>query len=278
METTWQASRMSRRSLLLVGAGVAVTGVAACTSTDEPQAGDVSPGPTEDPATAKTSDEATADGDVQTSPGDEYTTTVATSIVASLSVHAAPDDKDALAAGAEQMVLNRADEVSGNVVVLVLEEGAAWLKVQLPVRPNGTSGWIRAQDVRTSQHRYAIDITLSGFELVLTQGASEVLRTPIGVGRTDRPTPGGDYYIKELLSPPDPNGLYGPYAYGLSGFSNVLTEFAGGEGVIGIHGTNEPDLIGSDVSSGCIRMPNETVTRLVEDIGLPLGTPVTIRA
>ena len=65
---------------------------------------------------------------------------------------------------------------------------------------------------------------------------------------------------------------------GLSGFSNVLTSFNGGQGVIGIHGTNAPEALGSDVSSGCIRMHNDAITRLVQEIGLPLGTPVEIIA
>ena len=68
------------------------------------------------------------------------------------------------------------------------------------------------------------------------------------------------------------------YAYGLSGFSNVLESFNGGTGVIGIHGTNEPDKVGTDVSSGCIRLHNDAITRMVEEIGLPLGTPVEIQA
>jgi lipoprotein-anchoring transpeptidase ErfK/SrfK len=105
-----------------------------------------------------------------------------------------------------------------------------------------------------------------------------VLRAPVGVGTTDTPTPGGRYYLKELLQPPTPDGPYGPYAYGLSGFSNVLTSFAGGEGVIGIHGTDAPDLVGTDVSNGCLRLANDVVVRLVEEVGLPLGTPVVIRA
>ena len=88
------------------------------------------------------------------------------------------------------------------------------------------------------------------------------------------PTPGGIYYLKELLQPPSPNGPYGTYAYGLSGFSNVLESFNGGPGVIGIHGTNDPSAIGTDVSSGCIRLNNAVIERLVNDIGLPLGTPV----
>ncbi len=70
--------------------------------------------------------------------------------------------------------------------------------------------------------------------------------------------------------------MYGTFAYGLSGFSNVLKSFAGGSGVIGLHGTNDPSVIGQDVSAGCIRMRNEDIERLVPI--LPLGTPVEIVA
>jgi lipoprotein-anchoring transpeptidase ErfK/SrfK len=98
------------------------------------------------------------------------------------------------------------------------------------------------------------------------------------VGRARTPTPGGRYYTKELLRPPRPDSVYGPYAYGLSGFSNELTTFDGGDGVIGIHGTNDPAGLGQDVSHGCIRMPNAEIVKLVEQIKLPLGVPVDIMA
>jgi lipoprotein-anchoring transpeptidase ErfK/SrfK len=61
----------------------------------------------------------------------------------------------------------------------------------------------------------------------------------------------------------------------LSGYSNVLTDFAGGDGVVGIHGTNDPSTIGKDVSHGCIRMTNENITKLAKS--LPLGVPVVIQ-
>ena len=79
---------------------------------------------------------------------------------------------------------------------------------------------------------------------------------------------------KELLRPPDPDGPYGAYAYGLSGFSNVLSRFNGGDGVIGIHGTNDPSGLGKDVSHGCIRMSNAGITKLARI--LPLGVPIEI--
>ena len=94
------------------------------------------------------------------------------------------------------------------------------------------------------------------------------------MGTGDTPTPVGEFYLTELLAPPNPNGAYGPYAFGLSGFSDTLTTFNGGPGQLGIHGTNQPNLIGTKVSHGCIRMSNENITALSQL--LPLGTPVQI--
>jgi len=252
--------RLTRRTFLAATGGLALVGLVGCTGGSDGSA----------PGTESGASPTTTAPDL---------TTVATSVVASLQVYGEPADLDASGGeGPEQLVLNRADEISGDVVLLALEVGDAWLHVQLPVRPNGTTGYVRARDVRLSTHAFAMEIALGDHELVVTEAGEEVLRSPVGVGTTDRPTPGGDYYVKELLQPPDPNGVYGPYAYGLSGYSTVLTEFAGGEGVIGVHGTNEPDLVGTDVSAGCIRLPNDQIIALVESIGLPLGTPVTIRA
>jgi lipoprotein-anchoring transpeptidase ErfK/SrfK len=54
----------------------------------------------------------------------------------------------------------------------------------------------------------------------------------------------------------------------------VLSEFAGGDGQIGIHGTNVPASIGEAVSHGCVRVPNDVITTLATTV--PVGTPVTI--
>jgi lipoprotein-anchoring transpeptidase ErfK/SrfK len=70
--------------------------------------------------------------------------------------------------------------------------------------------------------------------------------------------------------------VYGPYAYGLSGHSEVLDTFNGGDAELGIHGNNEASVLGKDVSHGCIRMSNDKITRLAGL--LPLGTPVQITA
>ena len=258
--TETRLPRLTRRSLLAGAGGLALVSLVGC-SADSESKSDAQPGPSPSAGT------------------DPGKTMVATSVVPALQVYGEPKDLDSPAGEGDQgIVLNREDEASGEVVLLALEVGSAWLHVQLPVRPNGTTGYVRARDVRLSSHAFAMEIALGDHELIVTEAGEEVLRSAVGVGTTDRPTPGGGYYIKELLQPPDPDGAYGPYAYGLSGYSNVLTEFAGGEGVIGVHGTNEPELVGTEVSSGCIRLPNDQITALVETIGLPLGTPVTIRA
>jgi lipoprotein-anchoring transpeptidase ErfK/SrfK len=150
--------------------------------------------------------------------------------------------------------------------------------VLLPVRPNGSTGWIDLGDVRSTTHRYRIEVNLSEYRITVYKGSEVVLQDKIGVGKETAPTPAGRYYITKLLKAPNPDGLYGPYAYGLSGFSEVLTsaKWNGNEPILGLHGTNRPDLLGTDVSSGCIRMSNDNITKLAKL--LPLGVPVAVRA
>jgi lipoprotein-anchoring transpeptidase ErfK/SrfK len=195
--------------------------------------------------------------------------TVAEAAVPTVEVFAEPGG-----AGEPVHRLAHPTEVGAPLVFLVDERRDDWLRVLLPVRPNGSQGWVRAGDVTLSTHSYRIEISLSAFRIKVFEAEAVILDDRVGVGTGDTPTPGGRYYIKELLQPPDPGGAYGPFAYGLSGFSNELTSFAGGNGVIGIHGTNDPSSIGRQVSHGCIRMSNEGITRLAGI--LPLGVPVEI--
>lgn len=167
-------------------------------------------------------------------------------------------------------------EVGAPLTFLVEREQGDWLRVLLPVRPNGATGWIQRETVRLMTTSYRVEVSLSERRLTVHDGPRTILDAQIGVGGDGTPTPPGRYYVTELLQPPDPNGPYGPFAFGLSGFSEVHVDFAGGEGVIGIHGTNDPDSIGRDVSNGCIRLPNDVIVELAGY--LPLGAPVTITA
>lgn len=156
------------------------------------------------------------------------------------------------------------------------QPGGTWVEVYLPIRPNGSSGWVRAADVKVIGVPFRLDVLRAEHKLRLYQDGKLKKEFAVAIGTTNTPTPGGTFYLKELLIPTNKGGVYGPYAYGLSGFSNVLTSFAGGDGVIGLHGTNDPSKIGSDVSHGCIRLRNADITYLAHL--LPLGTPVRILA
>ena len=158
--------------------------------------------------------------------------------------------------------------------LLVLDRKGHWLKVALPERPNGSHGWIRSDDVELREIDEHVDIDLAAKTLTLVDAGTTVLTTPIAIGAPDAPTPTGSFYVVDKLDTGDPDGAYGLFAFGLSAHSNVITDFAGGDGQVGIHGTNDPSSIGQAVSHGCIRVPNEVAQVL--DARLHLGTPVTI--
>jgi lipoprotein-anchoring transpeptidase ErfK/SrfK len=198
-----------------------------------------------------------------------YPAYAATARVAEVLVHASEG-------GAVQRRLDNPQPSGAPLVFLVRRQAGAWVQVDLPVRPNGSTGWVRAADVTVTGIAYRVDVLRSQHRLRVYRFGRLVSTYPIGVGMAETPTPGGVYYLKELLRPPNPGGAYGPYAYGLSGFSNTLTSFNGGDGVIGLHGTDEPQLVGRDVSHGCIRLRNADITVLAHQ--LPLGTPVRILA
>jgi lipoprotein-anchoring transpeptidase ErfK/SrfK len=158
--------------------------------------------------------------------------------------------------------------------LMVTADQGDWLEVLLPTRPNGSTGWVRRADVEVRQVDYEIRIDLQARTLTLLEGGAGVVTTPVAIGSGEAPTPTGTFSITDKLVTNDGTSAYGPYALGLSGHSEVLTEFAGGDGQVGIHGTNDPSSIGKAVSHGCIRVPNDVITQLNEL--LPLGTPVTI--
>jgi lipoprotein-anchoring transpeptidase ErfK/SrfK len=151
----------------------------------------------------------------------------------------------------------------------------AWYRVQLPVKPNGVEGFVRASAVRVGSVRTRIVVDVSRRRLVFFRHGRAVLRTTIAVGSSATPTPTGSFYVNQRLVPTDPSGPYGPGAIGISAFSDVLTGWAQG-GPIAIHGTNEPWSIGHSVSNGCIRVRNPVLRRLFA--ATPAGTPVEIRS
>jgi len=149
-----------------------------------------------------------------------------------------------------------------------------WTEVQLPIRPNGSLGWVRTDDVVLSATHYRITIELGAHRLRVYRDKTVFLEDTVAVGAPATPTPLGKYYIRALLKAPAPGTVYGPFAYGLSGYSEVLQTFNGGDAEFGIHGNDDASKLGTDASHGCIRMSNDAITLLTTV--LPLGTPVEI--
>ena len=208
----------------------------------------------------------------------EPTSVIATVVTAEVIARTSPDeDADAIATFSQVT-----SDGAPQVFLLTVPPGSdpeiragdgIWYEALLPVRPNGTIGFLPADAVTLSTTPYRIVVNRAAFELTLWEGSDIVERMPIGLGTGQTPTPVGDFYLTSLLRPPEPDGIYGPFAYGLSGFSEVLTDWVGG-GVVGLHGTNDPASIGKLSSHGCIRLRNEDIEALVPL--LALGTPVQI--
>jgi hypothetical protein len=171
--------------------------------------------------------------------------------------------------------LGRRDSRGTQRAFLVRSMWRDWVRVYLPTRPNGSVGWVKRSAVKLYRNRYRVVVSLPTRKLQLWKEQKLVASYPVAVGTRSTPTPRGVFYVVELLKPRSPHGTYGPYSFGLSAHSNVLERFAGGDGRVGLHGTNQPRLIGSDVSHGCIRLKNAPVRRLAKI--LPLGTPVLVR-
>ena len=149
-----------------------------------------------------------------------------------------------------------------------------WLRVQLPIVPNGSSGWVRPHDVKLSKLTKRIVVDVSQKRLYLYKAGRLVFQSPAAVGKPSTPTPLGRFYVNQRLIPADQYGAYGPRALGVAAHSTVLRSWVDG-GPIGIHGTNERFSIGRPVSHGCIRLPNAAILRLFSVT--PLGTPVIVR-
>jgi hypothetical protein len=152
---------------------------------------------------------------------------------------------------------------------------AQWYRVQLPLKPNGSIGWVRASDVELAPVTTRIEVDLSERRVTLFDRGRRVLSATAAIGSPETPTPTGSYYVNQRLIPEDTSGPFGPGAIGISAFSEVLTGWTQG-GPIAIHGTNRPDLIGRAVSNGCIRVRNDLLQRLFDRTRA--GTPVTVRA
>lgn len=175
--------------------------------------------------------------------------------------------------GGPQTKTMRNPTVEGMQVVFgVKEVQGEWLKVQLPARPNGSTGWVRKSDVLVKSVPNHIVIEVAKRKLSVFKGSKLLMETPVGVGTSKTPTPIGNYYVDFSLK--NPGTPYGAHLLSVAAFSNVLTNFGGGVGQIAIHGWGNDGSVGTPSSNGCLRLLNKDVTRLAGIASA--GTPVFI--
>jgi lipoprotein-anchoring transpeptidase ErfK/SrfK len=152
-------------------------------------------------------------------------------------------------------------------------DGGEWLRIMLPIRPNGASGWVRMGAVTVRRIHQRIVIDLSDKTLRSYRDGHLEHDFSVGIGRPETPTAVGTFFVWAQVPQATSSGPYGVFALGLSGFSPVLTDWPGG-GRMAIHGTTNPGDRGQMVSHGCVRVYNDDMVDLRR---VPLGTPVVIR-
>jgi len=191
-----------------------------------------------------------------------------------VAARAAPDPAAAVVAA----VATRTPEGTRNIVGVTAREqggdGRRWVRVRLAVLPNGTTGWVPRAALGgygTVATRLEVDVGL--LRATLYRGGRAVLRAPVAIGMPGRPTPRGEFYVRNRLTRYRSPG-YGPVAFGTSARSPKATGWPAG-GFVGIHGTDRPGLVPGRVSHGCVRMRNADILALARR--MPVGTPVTIR-
>jgi lipoprotein-anchoring transpeptidase ErfK/SrfK len=194
----------------------------------------------------------------------------------SLDVHASP--------GTERpyMDLGAANPWGQRLRLLVIRgttdgDGDIWLRIQIPIWPNGQAGWVAASDVRLAEVAERVVVDVSERRLVRLRDGEPVARLRVAVGSAATPTPPGRYFVWAKVDTDRPSGPYGSFILGLSGFSDAIEpweEFPG-EPRLAIHGTDDPGDAGRAISKGCIRVSNALLRHLRD---VPLGTPVVIRA
>jgi hypothetical protein len=188
-------------------------------------------------------------------------------------VHRFPSDS---APVVTQLETTTSDRTTNIVLVLggiELKGDQTWYRVRLPILPNNSTGWVRKSALgalfTVDTHLYVNRKTLTA---TLKKDGKVIFKTIVGVGTASNPTPRGEFYVRDKLVGFD-NPVYGPLAFGTSARSPTLTDWPGG-GFVGVHGTNEPQILPGYVSHGCIRMPNASILKLSRL--MPVGTPITI--
>lgn len=162
-------------------------------------------------------------------------------------------------------------------VLAVVRRQGDWYGVITPEVPNGRVGWISTRaPIELYENHFRVDVSLSGREIVVHRKRRVVARFPVAIGRASSPTPVGRFAVTDKLITQGGASPYGCCILAISAHQRLTPQGWGGGDRVAIHATDHPDTIGSAVSLGCLRAPEDVMRRMVRLV--PLGTLVTIRA
>jgi len=164
-------------------------------------------------------------------------------------------------------------QLDGPTWVPVVETRGEWLRVLLPSRPNGVTGWIRRDEsaLTVAHTPYLVTVDRQERRLTLLRSGRQVGSWTVAVGADETPTPAGRTFLLALLKPS--HATYGPLVIPVGAHSQTLETFGGGPGTVAFHGWRDASVFGKAVTHGCIRVPDEALDRLSK---VPLGTPVLV--
>lgn len=160
------------------------------------------------------------------------------------------------------------------VVFRVLDDRGDWLHVQVSRRPNGRDAWVRASEVTLRRVPNWIQVEVGARRITVFHADTPLLSTTVAVGKAATPTPVGSFFVDGVVPLSPPHRAYGAGQVSISGFSPTLSSFGGGVGQVALHGTFATGLLGQETSNGCVRLDNDSITRVMELA--PTGTPVEI--
>lgn len=153
--------------------------------------------------------------------------------------------------------------------------GREWIKLRIPMRPNGRVGWVPRSALGTFHLTHLLVVVdRRSLRLRFYRDGWLIWSAPVGVGAPGTPTPAGRFWIREVFKIGSPASGYYPFAFGTADYS-TLTDWPGG-GVVGIHGPYfaPPQAIPGRISHGCIRLRVADDAWLGRHIGI--GVPVRV--
>ncbi len=168
-------------------------------------------------------------------------------------------------------------QLGGPLALRVVEGniGDEWVKVALPIRPNGQQAWIETAGYELSTTTIHAEVNLATTSVKVFDDGVLISESQAAIGAPGTPTPIGTFYVASVRVNPPSESFLGTHALVLSAFSEAHVTFSGGLPVIAIHGTNNPGpQLGRQISNGCIRVANSVISFLAENV--PPGAPVVI--